>query len=203
VHFDPPADKADYVHRSGRTGRAGEDGLVVSFVGKQDEHPVRKLLSQLKLDAQITPVDLDLLGEIKPVRVDAKRPPVDAERVEAVAKHEPKAEQRHEDRKPHHGDKPRRDDRPRSGDRPQRDDRPRSGDRPAHGDKHRHGDKPRHGDKVEARGESTSREHHKHQQSNRSVHTNGTPAPKPGKPTPGKAAAAKLRHKRRKRKVGA
>jgi hypothetical protein len=36
------------------------------------------------------------------------------------------------------------------------------------------------------------------------VHTNGTPAaPKPGKPTPGKAAAAKLRHKRRKRKIGA
>ena len=71
-------------------------------------------------------------------------------------------------------------------------------------DDQRHGDKPRHGDKVEARGESTSREHHKHQQSNRSVHTNGTPAaPKPGKPTPGKAAAAKLRHKRRKRKIGA
>ena len=26
VHFDPPADATDYVHRSGRTGRAGADG---------------------------------------------------------------------------------------------------------------------------------------------------------------------------------
>jgi superfamily II DNA/RNA helicase len=75
VHFDPPADSSDYTHRSGRTGRAGENGLVVSFVGKQDEHPVRKLIQQLKLDGQILPVDLELLGEVKPVRVDAKRPP--------------------------------------------------------------------------------------------------------------------------------
>jgi superfamily II DNA/RNA helicase len=32
VHFDTPADVKDYVHRSGRTGRAGADGVVVSFV---------------------------------------------------------------------------------------------------------------------------------------------------------------------------
>ena len=31
VHFDPPADHKDYVHRSGRTGRAGVDGTVVSL----------------------------------------------------------------------------------------------------------------------------------------------------------------------------
>ena len=32
VHFDPPADAKDYVHRSGRTARAGATGVVVSFV---------------------------------------------------------------------------------------------------------------------------------------------------------------------------
>jgi superfamily II DNA/RNA helicase len=32
VHYDPPNDHKDYVHRSGRTARAGADGLVVSFV---------------------------------------------------------------------------------------------------------------------------------------------------------------------------
>jgi superfamily II DNA/RNA helicase len=67
VHFDPPADPADYVHRSGRTGRAGEDGLVVSFVGKQDEHAARKLIGRLGLDAAIEPVDLDMLGPVRPV----------------------------------------------------------------------------------------------------------------------------------------
>jgi superfamily II DNA/RNA helicase len=32
VHFDPPADHKDYLHRSGRTARAGATGTVVSFV---------------------------------------------------------------------------------------------------------------------------------------------------------------------------
>ena len=73
VHFDPPADSSDYVHRSGRTGRAGEDGLVLSFVGKQDEHAVRKIISQLRLPVEITAADVDSLGEIKALPV-AKEP---------------------------------------------------------------------------------------------------------------------------------
>jgi len=32
VHFDPPADFKDYTHRSGRTARAGAEGMVVSLV---------------------------------------------------------------------------------------------------------------------------------------------------------------------------
>jgi len=32
VHFDPPADHKDYLHRSGRTARAGATGVVVSLL---------------------------------------------------------------------------------------------------------------------------------------------------------------------------
>jgi superfamily II DNA/RNA helicase len=32
IHYDPPDDPKTYVHRSGRTARAGESGLVVTFV---------------------------------------------------------------------------------------------------------------------------------------------------------------------------
>ncbi len=32
IHFDPPEDHKAYLHRSGRTARAGEAGLVVTFV---------------------------------------------------------------------------------------------------------------------------------------------------------------------------
>lgn len=32
VHFDPPADHKDYLHRSGRTGRAGAKGVVLSLL---------------------------------------------------------------------------------------------------------------------------------------------------------------------------
>ena len=31
VHFDPPNDHKDYLHRSGRTARAGNSGTVVSL----------------------------------------------------------------------------------------------------------------------------------------------------------------------------
>ena len=32
VHVDPPADPKDYLHRAGRTARAGESGAVVTIV---------------------------------------------------------------------------------------------------------------------------------------------------------------------------
>ena len=41
VHFDPPADAKDYTHRSGRTGRAGALGVVVSFVTEADGDKVK------------------------------------------------------------------------------------------------------------------------------------------------------------------
>jgi superfamily II DNA/RNA helicase len=45
VHFDPPQDAKDYVHRSGRTGRAGESGTVVSLV-TPDEHAALGMLQK-------------------------------------------------------------------------------------------------------------------------------------------------------------
>jgi superfamily II DNA/RNA helicase len=49
VHFDLPATAKDYLHRSGRTGRAGADGLVVSFVTPADRAPVRALQKAIGL----------------------------------------------------------------------------------------------------------------------------------------------------------
>ncbi|MGA8370368.1 MAG: DEAD/DEAH box helicase [Acidimicrobiales bacterium] len=47
VHFDPPADAKDYVHRSGRTARAGASGVVVSLVTPDKAGAVRKLQRDL------------------------------------------------------------------------------------------------------------------------------------------------------------
>jgi superfamily II DNA/RNA helicase len=47
VHFDPPADAKDYVHRSGRTGRAGAEGVVVSLVTSTTADQVHKLRRDL------------------------------------------------------------------------------------------------------------------------------------------------------------
>jgi superfamily II DNA/RNA helicase len=47
VHFDPPGDAKDYVHRSGRTARAGAVGTVVSLVATEEQPAVRALQRQL------------------------------------------------------------------------------------------------------------------------------------------------------------
>lgn len=37
INFDLPRSPADYIHRIGRTGRAGEKGLAVTFIGHEDQ----------------------------------------------------------------------------------------------------------------------------------------------------------------------
>ena len=49
VHFDPPEDAKAYVHRSGRTARAGATGTVVSFVARDQRAASRKLRRELGL----------------------------------------------------------------------------------------------------------------------------------------------------------
>jgi ATP-dependent RNA helicase RhlE len=38
VHFDVPRSSEDYIHRSGRTGRAGEKGSVITLCAPDEEH---------------------------------------------------------------------------------------------------------------------------------------------------------------------
>jgi superfamily II DNA/RNA helicase len=47
VHFDLPATDKDYLHRSGRTGRAGAKGVVIALVTASDSGPVKALQKAL------------------------------------------------------------------------------------------------------------------------------------------------------------
>ncbi|MCJ8009005.1 DEAD/DEAH box helicase [Lederbergia wuyishanensis] len=49
IHYDFPTDIDQYVHRSGRTGRMGAAGTVVSFVTPRDERELKKYGKILKL----------------------------------------------------------------------------------------------------------------------------------------------------------
>ena len=49
VHFDPPHDSKDYLHRSGRTARAGASGTVVSFVLAAEQRAVQRLHRDAKV----------------------------------------------------------------------------------------------------------------------------------------------------------
>jgi len=53
VHLDPPATDKDYVHRSGRTGRAGADGTVISIVCDDQRGAVKALQRSLGMDRPV------------------------------------------------------------------------------------------------------------------------------------------------------
>ena len=52
VHWDPPDDPKDYVHRSGRTGRAGARGVVVSFVDPSQKRGVMRDMRSIGIEVQ-------------------------------------------------------------------------------------------------------------------------------------------------------
>ncbi|MFT3899253.1 MAG: DEAD/DEAH box helicase [Gordonia sp. (in: high G+C Gram-positive bacteria)] len=52
VHVDPPAEHKAYLHRSGRTARAGETGDVVTVCLPEQRGDLRKLLRQAKIDVK-------------------------------------------------------------------------------------------------------------------------------------------------------
>ena len=56
VHFDPPEEQKSYTHRSGRTARAGREGIVVTFVLWNQELDVEKLQRRLGLREPIIEV---------------------------------------------------------------------------------------------------------------------------------------------------
>lgn len=57
VNFDLPDDSATYVHRVGRTARAGRQGVAVSLVGFEDAFRLEKLESYLKMPIERFVVD--------------------------------------------------------------------------------------------------------------------------------------------------
>jgi len=50
INFDPPADSATYVHRIGRTGRAGRKGVGITLLSADQHGDVVKLAGQLGLE---------------------------------------------------------------------------------------------------------------------------------------------------------
>lgn len=50
INFDPPADGETYVHRIGRTGRAGATGIGITLVARAERHDVSRLATELGLE---------------------------------------------------------------------------------------------------------------------------------------------------------
>lgn len=74
VHVDPPAEHKAYLHRSGRTARAGSAGDVVTVVLPTERRDLMALMRKAKIDVtpQKAPADspavAQLVGDVAPLR---------------------------------------------------------------------------------------------------------------------------------------
>lgn len=70
VNYDVPRDCEDYVHRIGRTARANNDGVAITFVSEQDQGHFYKLEKFLEKDIYKIPLPKELgeAPEYRPLR---------------------------------------------------------------------------------------------------------------------------------------
>ncbi|HEY8931777.1 MAG TPA: DEAD/DEAH box helicase [Rariglobus sp.] len=70
VNYDLPRSPADYVHRIGRTGRAGEHGVAVSFISAETDAHFRLIEKRNKLS-----IEREQLPGLEPVETIVPAPP--------------------------------------------------------------------------------------------------------------------------------
>lgn len=79
VHVDPPMEHKAYLHRSGRTARAGSDGDVVTVVLPEQRRDTQQLLRKAGISVRPQDVHADsaevhaLVGELAPLRAPAPK----------------------------------------------------------------------------------------------------------------------------------
>merc|ERR1719413_285923 len=63
INYDPPANMEDYVHRIGRTGRAGEKGDAYTFLYENETGPAQNIMKIMKKSGHpIPPVLQEICG---------------------------------------------------------------------------------------------------------------------------------------------
>jgi len=153
VHYDPPAQATDYLHRSGRTGRAGATGAVISLVGEDVIGQVKRLQKALGV-----PMSIEIRDDAPAIRLGAVDDAVAAERLDdrGGKGRSERPTPRGGDRGPRsfeRGPRPERSERRDFGDRPERTERPERGfaDRAPRGDRPERGfaDRAPRGDRPE------------------------------------------------------
>ncbi|MFE5511296.1 DEAD/DEAH box helicase [Streptomyces sp. NPDC056529] len=72
VNVDPPADGKDYLHRGGRTARAGESGVVVTLVTPEERRDVARVMADAGIRPRVTRVRS---GEAELSRITGARKP--------------------------------------------------------------------------------------------------------------------------------
>lgn len=86
LQVDPPRDHKDYLHRAGRTARAGSEGVVVTLALPHQRRLMKRIASDAGLDG-VEPTRVDLGDDTVISATGAERPsgvPVPEERLRAI-----------------------------------------------------------------------------------------------------------------------
>ncbi len=92
INFDLPDEAESYVHRIGRTGRNGQDGIAVTLC---DPNESSKLRSVERVIRMRLPVAADHLGEPDPVRPSQSKPQLQADNDRNKAEDQRQPRKRH------------------------------------------------------------------------------------------------------------
>jgi len=71
INFDLPMVPQDYIHRIGRTGRAGNEGQAVSLVSREEQPLLRGI--QVLLDRKVEIVPVEGFDQPEPLTVTTRR----------------------------------------------------------------------------------------------------------------------------------
>ena len=83
IHYDPPENGKAYKHRSGRTARAGAEGVVISYVQRSQQRTYNKIQNEVGIKRKFQPPNVENLIEYPMEYVEeafeeeVRRPPSD------------------------------------------------------------------------------------------------------------------------------
>jgi ATP-dependent RNA helicase RhlE len=75
INFDAPDDRDSYVHRVGRTGRAGKTGIGITFVEADQARDVSRIAADLRLEGEFAETGLNTRVASRPRPQQQQRPP--------------------------------------------------------------------------------------------------------------------------------
>ncbi len=132
INYDVPLEKDSYVHRIGRTGRAGNGGRAITLVTKDDLFSLYEIEEHVGVLIQEEPLPTDAEVASKPQKTPKPRPRVDHA---LASEHKSSRPHNHERKaKPHEGIKPAQDG-PATHARPVHGSKPTSGHKPSQSNK--------------------------------------------------------------------
>ena len=88
IHYDIAADHKTYLHRSGRTARAGQSGVVVSLVQPDQVTELKSMQRKMGLEQRVT--DADVTAIRQPTRTQTRRRTLERPAAKHQSRHRPR-----------------------------------------------------------------------------------------------------------------